>query len=275
VDERRRLTKEIELAATPEQVWQTISTPEGMSIWFVPHEHAGEEVAADFGGDNTQAGRLLECEPGRRVVYGAPGPDGDPPMTLEFLVQGKEDGTTVLRLVQSGFFGGDDWEAEYDGFGKGWDVFLHNLAEYFRHFPGLPVTGVVATEFTALPGETVWSRLLARLGADPALGERVCLTPEGLDPIEGVVDLRADTLLLGVRTEHGFCRFMVDDLHHMVSTTQYFYGVTVDRAARAAAWQAWLAALIAEGQDVTVPPLAHRGAEEQRYGARRDIRRVR
>lgn len=255
MDERRRLTKEIELAATPEQVWQAISTPEGMSIWFVPHEHTGSEIDteidteidadfdADFGAGNTQAGQVLESEPGRRVVYGAPGPDGEPPMTLEFLVEAKEGGTTVLRLVQSGFFGGDDWEAEYDGFGKGWDMFLHNLAEYFRHFPGLPVTPVVATGFTDRPGDAVWAELLARLGADPALGERVHLTPEGLDPghdpIEGVVDLR-DRCLLGIRTEHGLYRFLADDLHHMVSTTQYFYGVEVDRASRTAAWQVWL-----------------------------------
>jgi len=33
---------------------------------------------------------------------------------------------------------------------------------------------------------------------------------------------------------------MADDLHGMVSTTQYFYGVTVDRASRTAAWQSWL-----------------------------------
>ena len=67
---------------------------------------------------------------------------------------------------------GDDWEAEYDGFGKGWDMFLHNLAEYFRHFPGLPVATVVATGFTDRPGDTVWADLLARLGADPAVDVR-------------------------------------------------------------------------------------------------------
>ncbi len=239
--DERRLEKEIELAASPEQVWQAISTPEGMSVWFVPHEHTDGELEGDFGGGNTQAGQVLEWEPGRRVVYGAPGPDGEPSMTFEFLVEGREGGTTVLRLVQRGFFG-DDWEAEYDGFGKGWGMFFHNLAEYFRYFPGLPVANVVATGFTTLPGETSWADLIARLGADPALGERVRLTPEGLEPIEGVVDQR-DTMLLGIRTEHGFYRFMADDLHHMVSTVQYFYGVTVDRESRTAAWQSWLDSL--------------------------------
>ncbi len=56
---------------------------------------------------------------------------------------------------------------------------------------------------TAPPGETVWAELTARLGANPALGERVRLTPESLEPIEGVVDLR-------------------------------------DRESRTAAWQSWL-----------------------------------
>jgi uncharacterized protein YndB with AHSA1/START domain len=239
VDEHRRLAKEVELAATPDEVWEAISTPAGMSVWFVPHEDVGGEIEADFGGGNTQAGQVLEWEPGERVVYGAPGPDGVPPMTLEFLVEGKDDGTTVLRLVQSGFFGGDDWEAEYDGFGRGWDMFLHNLAEYFRHFSGQPVANVVAIAFTARPGAEVWADLVERLGADPALGDRVRLTPEGLEPVEGVVDLR-DESLLGIRTEHGLYRFMVDDVHHMVNTTQYFYGVPVDLGVRRAAWQSWL-----------------------------------
>ena len=115
---------------------------------------------ADFGAGNTQAGRVLESEPGRRVVYGAPGPDGEPPMTLEFLVEGRDGGTTALRLVQSGFFDGDDWEAEYDGFGKGWDMFLHNLAEYFRHFPGLPAATVVATGFMS-GYELPWGKIMA------------------------------------------------------------------------------------------------------------------
>ena len=238
MEERRSLAKEVQLAATPDEVWRAISTPEGMSLWFVPHEQVDGEVEADFGGGNTQAGLVLEREPGRRVVYGAPGPDGVPPMAIEFLVEGKENGTTVLRLVQSGFFG-DDWEAEYDGFGRGWDVFLHNLAEYFRHFAGLPVVGVVAFGFTDRPGAEVRADLVARLGADPALGERVRLTPEGLEPIEGVVDLRTESVL-GVRTEHGFHRFMVDDVHHMVNTTQYLYGVPVDRESRTAAWQSWI-----------------------------------
>ncbi|WP_216212028.1 SRPBCC family protein [Amycolatopsis aidingensis] len=243
MDEPRRLVREIELAATPEQVWRTVATPEGMSVWFVPHEHTGEEVEADFGGGNTQAGQVLESEPGRRVVYGAPGQDGASPMTLEFLVEGRGGGSTVLRLVQSGFFGGDDWEAEYDGFGRGWDMFLHNLAGYFRYFPGLPVANVVATGFTALPAETVWAELLARLGADPEPCGRVRLRPDGIEPIEGVVDLHG-RFLLGIRTEHGFYRFMADDLHRMVSTTQYFYGVRVDRESRTAAWQSWLDRLL-------------------------------
>jgi uncharacterized protein YndB with AHSA1/START domain len=245
VDERRRLAKEVELAATPDEVWQAISTPEGMSLWFVPHEQADGEVEADFGGGNTQAGLVLEREPGRRVVYGAPGPDGVPPMSIEFLIEGKDDGTTVLRLVQSGFFG-DDWEAEYDGFGRGWDMFLHNLTEYFRHFAGRPAVGVVAFAFTTRPTAEVRADLIARLGADPARGERVRLTPVGLEPIEGVVDLRDDALL-GIRTDHGFYRFMVDAAHHMVNTTQYFYGIDVDRASRTAAWQSWIDELAGNG----------------------------
>ncbi|WP_018683555.1 hypothetical protein [Actinokineospora enzanensis] len=56
-----------------------------------------------------------------------------------------------------------------------------------------------------------------------------------------MVDLRAEHLL-GIRTEHGRYRFTADARHRMVNTIQYFYGVTIDRAARTAAWQSWIEA---------------------------------
>ncbi|WP_199439764.1 hypothetical protein [Umezawaea beigongshangensis] len=118
-------------------------------------------------------------------------------------------------------------------------MFLHDLAECFRHFAGPPVTSVVAIGVTTRPGDEVWAGPIARLGADPALGERVRLRPEGLDPAEGVVDLREPSLL-GVRTGHGLIRFAVDDLHGMASTIECSCGVAVDRDARTAAWRSWL-----------------------------------
>lgn len=239
MSEERRLEKEVVLDATPEQVWEAISTGPGISTWFVPHEVGADgEMRADFGSGNTQAGRVLAWEPGKRVVYG--GPDEEPAPALEFLIEGREGGGTVLRLVQSGFTG-EDWEAEYHS--KGWDLFLHNLAQYFEHFAGLPVVNVLVMGFTELDRDTVWARFHRALGVDAgvAVGDRVHLAPEGVEPITGTVDVSASGIL-GIRTDNALYRFGGHgaDAWGMVNAFHYLYGVDVDRAERTAAWQAWL-----------------------------------
>ncbi|HEY6738455.1 MAG TPA: SRPBCC domain-containing protein [Actinopolymorphaceae bacterium] len=260
MSERRKVEKRIRLEATPEEVWELISTGPGLSAWFVPHDFDdAAEGFADFGGGNTQAGRVLELDPGKRVVFGAPeNEDGEVPMALEFLVEGRDGGGTVLRLVQSGFLG-EDWEAEYHS--KGWDLFLHNLSTYVTHFAGLPATGVVATVFTSADGATVWERFFDALGlrSEVAVGDAVdtgeplgtaetldareagTLAPALPEAISGVVDVTARGVL-GIRSDHALYRFVGEgaDGFGMVSLTHYIYGVDLDRAERTAAWQAWL-----------------------------------
>jgi uncharacterized protein YndB with AHSA1/START domain len=253
--EGRRLEKEVVVNATPDQVWEAISTGPGISAWFVPHEIDPEtgEAGADFGGGNTQGGRVLAWEPGKRLVFGGPESESEEraDFSLEFLIEGREGGATVLRLVQSGFFEGDDWEAEFENFSTGWDLYFHNLAEYFNHFAGLPVVNVVTSSFTSLDGDAVWARFHRELGLHPstAVGDRVHLTPAGTEAIMGVVDVRSRGVL-GVRTAHGFYRFLGvgADAHCTVNTAHYFYGVDLDRAERTAIWQAWLDRLFHDSQ---------------------------
>ncbi|MGA6167180.1 SRPBCC family protein [Amycolatopsis magusensis] len=242
MSEERRLYKEISFEATPEQVWAAISSGPGMSIWFVPHEMGPEgEGEADFGGGNTQAGRVLAREEGRRIVYG----DTDSPAALEFVVEGRDNGGTVLRFTQSGFFDGDDWAGEYESFDRGWNLFFHNLAQYFRYFAGLPATTLVTGSTTSLGPDAIWAKLSAALGVDPEvrLGDRVRLTPAGLPPIDGEVDYRVRGVL-GVRAAEGLHRFQGfgAEGHGMVNSIHYYYGTAPDRAATTAAWQQWLLA---------------------------------
>jgi hypothetical protein len=57
-------------------------------------------------------------EPPRRFAFRTGGQqDQQGFMAFEWLVEGRGDGTTVLRLVQSGVLG-DDWEAEYDALAR-------------------------------------------------------------------------------------------------------------------------------------------------------------
>ena len=72
------------------------------------------------------------------------------------------------------------------------------------------------------------------------------LTPEGLDPIEGVVDYVSPDAF-GVRTEDGLYRF-IRGYDGMVAVGHHLYadGADADEAERA--WQAWLGRLFHAGQ---------------------------
>jgi hypothetical protein len=154
----------------------------------------------------------------------------------------------VLRLVQSGVLG-DDWETEYDAFAKGWDMYLHQLGQYLRFFRGRPVAPVTLMGPGPKDTDRFWPELRRGLGLAgvPAEGERVRLTPDGLDPVEGVVDyVSPDTL--GVRTDDGLYRFICG-FSGMVALGHHLYGADADAKEAEAAWQAWLDRLFAAGED--------------------------
>ena len=245
------LRKEITLEATPEEVWEAIATGAGIDGWFMGRNEVepreGGRTAMTIG-DHTEEATVTAWEPPRRFAFRTGGPDGSGFMAFEWLVEGRGDGTTVLRLVQSGMLG-DDWETEYDALGKGWEMYLHQLGQYLRYFRGRPVTPV--TIFGPGPGDPdrLWPELRRGLGlaGEPAEGDPVRLTPGGIDPIEGVVDYLSPDVL-GVRGEDGLYRF-VGGFNGSVGVGHHLFAAGVDDKEAEGAWQAWLDRLFPEGED--------------------------
>ena len=136
-DEPRVIDVSVEVPGTPEQVWQAIATGPGISSWFVPHEveeREGGDVAMDFGADYpTEHATVTAWEPPYRVVFET---GGDRALAFEWLVEARDGGSCVVRLVNSGFGPGEDWDADYDGMSAGWPLFLENLRLHLTHFAG-------------------------------------------------------------------------------------------------------------------------------------------
>jgi uncharacterized protein YndB with AHSA1/START domain len=249
------LRKEITLDATPEQVWEAIATGPGIDAWFMGRNQVepreGGRTSMTIAGQ-TEEGVVTAWEPGRRFAYRGGSPDSAEFMAFEWLIEGRDDGTGVLRLVQSGVLG-DDWETEYDALTKGWDMYLYQLAQYLGHFRGRPVAPVMAMAPGAGDAGQVWSVLSAGLGLDrPATeGDKVRLTPEGLAPIEGVVDYVSPEVL-GVRTEDGLYRF-IRGYEGSVAVGHHLFAGDVDQEEAERAWQAWLGRLFGANQDTRRP----------------------
>jgi uncharacterized protein YndB with AHSA1/START domain len=237
VPENFEIRKEVVLEATPEQVWQAITTPEGLAGWSPPPHKLPE-------------GAVVNREPPRRLAVRTPEQPNGAFHAFEYIIEARDGGTTVLRFVHSGFLG-NDWDAEYSYeqlTGHGWDMYLHTLAQYLKYFPGRPATYIGALAPPTAAATEAWPVLEKGLGlTGPAKpGERVRLTPEGLPPIEGVVDYAEPGMsFLAVRTRDGLYRFHDLSIMDMPIAVGHHIFADIDREAAERAWKSWLDRLFA------------------------------
>jgi hypothetical protein len=137
--------------------------------------------------------------------------------------------------------GGDGWEAQYEGMSEGDPMYFRKLLEYVTHFSGRFGKRVDAFG-PSVPGERDAAMAVFRRGlgmpADVAEGDRVHLTPEGLLPIEGVVDHLSPSFI-GVRTDDALYRF-IRGWEGTVMVGHHLFGEHVDEERVTADWSAWL-----------------------------------
>jgi uncharacterized protein YndB with AHSA1/START domain len=118
---------EIEIAAAVEDVWQAVSTAEGFTSWFAPEAGvkpgAGGEVFVKWGEGMEGTQRIEIWEPNRHLRIVGDRPEPAPPSVVDYLLEGR-GGTTVLRMVHSGFGETADFNSEYDATGTAWPLFL-------------------------------------------------------------------------------------------------------------------------------------------------------
>lgn len=227
------IRKEIELEATPEQVWHAIATREGQTAWS-PDPDAIE-----------REGMSVEQDPPRRLAVRTPAEANGAFHAFGYLIEAREGGVTVLRFVHSGFLG-DDWSDEFnyeEMTSYGWDMYLHTLAQYLTYFAGRPATYVEAQAPMNSAAKEAWPVLEKALGltSAPELGDSVRLVPEGLRPISGVVDyVEPGEDFLTVRADDGLYRFhSLAPMNLPIAVGHYIYR-EIDQEKEQEAWRAWL-----------------------------------
>ena len=238
---------EIEVDATPDEVWEAIATGPGIDSWFMGRNEVepreGGTARTDLGGFPMDATVTAWDPPRRYSVRGSEGEDGSV-HAFEFLIEGRERGATVVRWVHSGFLG-DNWEAEYDALGEGDPMYFDKLAEYLTYFKGRTATPVGVFGPQVADRDAAWKAIHEGLGLEGpvAVGDRVRLTPEGLPPLDGVVDHRSPSFL-GVRTDDGIYRF-IHGFDGTVGLGHHLFGGDQSQDEAEQAWRAWLAGLFA------------------------------
>jgi uncharacterized protein YndB with AHSA1/START domain len=233
--------KEIELDASPEEVWEAIATGPGIDAWFM----GTNEVEPREGGSArmtlpgwTSESTVTVWDPPKRFVTETPHGEDGRFMAFEYIIEGREGGSTVLRFVHSGFLPDDEWETEYEALKTGDPAYLQKLAEYLKYFRGRRAIPVSAYG-PQVNAERAWSVFRGALGltGDVAEGDPVSATIEGLPPIDGVVDYVSPDFL-GVRSDDGMYRF----IHGLGGTVVLGHHIfaDLDQKETEQAWQSWL-----------------------------------
>jgi uncharacterized protein YndB with AHSA1/START domain len=178
------LDLEIEVAATPEQVWQAISTGPGISAWFMPAEVEGRRITFHHMAGGSSDAEVTEAEAPRRLRF----TEGDGTQATEFLVEARSGGTCVVRVVGSGFGG--------KGADDGWTAALLGLKLYLEHFAGQEAANVLAGGQVPGPQARAWEQLRSSVGlGEIAEGTRVTASGEGAPPLAGVIEGTLDTMV--------------------------------------------------------------------------------
>lgn len=234
--------KQVEVDAAVAQVWEAISTGPGVDSWFMGRSEVepgeGGAVRTAFG-DLTLESQVTAWQPPVRFAHRSPEGDDGRFVAHEFLVEGREQGSTVVRLVASGFLPGDDWEAEFDAMTKGLDMFVRTLAEYLTYFAGRCATPVTAFGPPVTDWPHAWRVLHRALNLDPQAipGDRARCAPPGLAPVDGVVYF-VNPHTLGIRTGDALYRFLRGFGGQLIASHHIFADTDPERAG--SAWHAWL-----------------------------------
>jgi uncharacterized protein YndB with AHSA1/START domain len=116
------LRVEITVPAPRAEVWKAFATSEGLSTWLAPNSNVelrkGGEWMVHFPGGSTGGGNIVSFVPEKEIVLSALAPDQFPTVraqrtTARFELEDHGKGTLV-RLTQTGWQDGDEWDRAYE-----------------------------------------------------------------------------------------------------------------------------------------------------------------
>lgn len=224
-DEARRehvgrvVRKEIRLDATPEQVWEAWARAERIARWFVDAAEGDMDTSDVVTWVFEHFGYRLPIEvheavPGERLAFGGE-PPGRPPALQEVVVE-QDGGSTILRLANSGFGEGAEWDEEYAGVDSGWDMALATLKLWLERYEGGRRTHLLAVLpaafrfadlvplYTTAAGLASWLGEGVELHGELGPGASVRLDVPGAGPLAGeVLAWSGRELLLAWPEQHG------------------------------------------------------------------------
>lgn len=212
MSDTRAFEMTIEVAVSPDAVWQAITDPKELVRWFPTEANVtpgkGGRWLISWDGNWPWNTEIEIWEPNRhlRLVdrngrpYDARGEAVNEsvtplPIAIDWYIEGK-GGSTSVRLVHSGFGRGAAWDDEFEGVSYGWPQELHSLKQYLEHHRGRDRQVAWTRAVVAASPEVLWNRFTGRDGIardtsieDLRPGDRYAMTLATGDRLEGTVVL--------------------------------------------------------------------------------------
>jgi uncharacterized protein YndB with AHSA1/START domain len=120
-----RVEREIEIAAPVEEVWKALTDSKELARWFPLEARVtpgpGGKLFLSWGPGCEGETEIVAWEPGKKLAT------KDQFALVEWTLESR-GGKTIVRLLQSGFLGNEDWEKEwFDSTSYGWQFMLLSL----------------------------------------------------------------------------------------------------------------------------------------------------
>ena len=141
--EPKALIVEVTVPATQAEVWKAFTTSDGLSTWLTPGAvvdlREGGEWTAHYPGGHTGGGTIVSFAPMREMTLRAMAPEQFPHVRgerttakFEFVPQGN---VTLVRLTQTGWKSGEEWDQAYEYLAKGNPELFEQLRRRFVNGP--------------------------------------------------------------------------------------------------------------------------------------------
>jgi uncharacterized protein YndB with AHSA1/START domain len=208
--EMRAFEMTIEIAVSPDAVWQALTDPAEVTRWFASQADIepgpGGKWMISWDGHWPWTTEIQIWEPNRHLrlidrnarPFDAKGEAAitsvaPMPIAIDWHLEAT-GGSTTLRLVHSGFGRGGAWDDEYEGVSLGWPLELNGLKYYLERHRGETRGVAWARTVVGVPLETLWSRFFGPEGIvlDPSVltlrpGQGYAARLSTGDHIEGTV----------------------------------------------------------------------------------------
>src|SRR5579871_1221389 len=172
--------------ASPEVVWEGISSASEIVRWFAPEARVEPGVSGSYfvswGPGMEGTSRITVWEPAhhlqlveQRTFAGARQEGcmeptdtvGEPArIVVDYYLEAK-GGSTVLRLVHSGFGVTADWDNEFESTHYGWMMFVRNLRHAVTRHLRTPCRQAMLVIESALSAAETWNRDIAQADFSP------------------------------------------------------------------------------------------------------------